>query len=342
MTDRRFLLWGVPLLSLFILVLIDGSRAFSSLAVFAVDLGVTFLFTLVLWLGTRELWARLWRRFPTVDQTVRRLWWLVTAGLLYTSGATVLLVAFLRLFLPNYFSLAPKALLAQIVFNLLPTTVVLLIYESRHFFRQWVANVRRAEQLKGAHAQSQLAALQQQLDPHFLFNSLNTLAALVEPGNVPAQQFVEQLADVYRYVLLSRDRPTVLLAEELAFVETYLALHKARFRANLQVALHVPPAALAYRVAPLSVQLLVENALKHNVASREHPLTLTLTADPVAGYLTVQNSRRPRPAGLAPGTGLGLRNVRHRYELLQAPRPVEVVAEEAVFRVRLPLLEGTR
>jgi LytS/YehU family sensor histidine kinase len=186
--------------------------------------------------------------------------------------------------------------------------------------------------------QSQLEALQSQLDPHFLFNSLNTLSALIEPENEPAQQFVEQLSDVYRYVLLARERTTVSLSEELAFVETYLALHKVRFRDNLRVTQQVPPEALGLSVAPLSIQLLVENALKHNVASREHPLDLRLSADLASGYFIVENTLRPRTAGLAPGTGTGLRNVRHRYELLHAPRPVEVSTDDGWFRVRLPLL----
>ena len=134
----------------------------------------------------------------------------------------------------------------------------------------------------------------------------------------------------------------VPLAEELAFVDIYLALHKARFRDNLRVTQQVPPAVLSTRVAPLSVQLLVENALKHNVASREFPLELRLSADSQGQYFTVENTRRPRPAGLAPGTGTGLRNVRHRYELLQASQPVEVTAEAGWFRVRLPLLGAVR
>ena len=150
---------------------------------------------------------------------------------------------------------------------------------------------------------------------------------------------MEQLADVYRYVLLAQGHATVPLAEELAFVETYLALHKVRFRDNLVVDIAVLPAALTRRVAPLSVQVLVENALKHNVASRQHPLHLRLAV--AAGrpdVLVVENTLRPRTAGLTPGTGTGLANVRRRYELLHAAHPVEVTQADGQFRVKLPLL----
>ena len=150
---------------------------------------------------------------------------------------------------------------------------------------------------------------------------------------------MEQLADVYRYVLLAQGQPTVPLADEIAFVETYLALHQVRFRSNLVVEICLPPAALARRVAPLSVQLLVENALKHNVASRQHPLHLRLsTPHEAPNFILVENTLRPRSAGLVPSTGTGLANVRQRYQLLNPAHTVEVEAREGKFTVKLPLL----
>ncbi|TGE27952.1 sensor histidine kinase [Hymenobacter metallicola] len=339
MNDRRLRLLGIPLLALLItLFTLDELPAEPLPSMLLVHLAVSLLFTATLWLGTRTIWAGLLRRYPAVEQTRRRLWLLAATGLLYTAVATVALVAFMHLLMPPYFSLAPRDLLNQIIFNLIPGTLVLMLYESIHFFEQWEHNVRRAEQLTQAGVQSQLEALQNQLDPHFLFNSLNTLAALIDEANTPAQQFVEQLADVYRYVLLSREKATVPLGEELAFVATYVALQKTRFRDNLRVQHRIPAELLTRRVAPLSVQLLVENALKHNVVSREHPLDITISADEASGYLQVQNSFRPRAAGLGPSTGLGLQNTVHRYELLQAPQPVRIEATAAAFTVALPLL----
>ena len=143
---------------------------------------------------------------------------------------------------------------------------------------------------------------------------------------------------MYRYVLLSRERPTVPLAEEMAFVQTYVALQKVRFRENVLVSYDLPPAALARHVAPLSVQLLVENALKHNEASQAHPLHLHLAADASTRALRVENTWQPRPAGLVPGTGTGLANVRQRYALLGASQPVAVEQAAGIFAVTLPLL----
>ena len=339
MNDRRFRLWGIPVLALLITLLNGPYAGAGAAGRFGVSWGVSLYFTAALWVGSRALWAWLLRRLPRVDQTGRRLWALAGLSVAFVAGATVLLMLPLHALSPAWFPLEQASLLRQMRFNLLPTAVVQTLYEALYFFQQWEANARRADQLARTQTQARLDALQSQLDPHFLFNNLNTLAALIEPENAPAQQFLEQLADVYRYVLLAQGQPTVPLAEEMAFIETYLALHKARFRDNLVVTIAVPPAALARRVAPLSVQLLVENALKHNEASRQHPLHLRLeAAGHMPDFLLVENTLRPRTAGLAPSTGTGLANVRQRYHLLNPARPVEVREQDGKFIVHLPLL----
>ncbi len=336
MNGYRFRLIGIPGLSFFITLLTVSPHGFPTLPHFLISWGISLYFTAALWLGNRALWAWLLRRLPHVDQTARRLSALVGLSVAYTVGATLLLRLPLRALLPAYFPFTWSQEGPAIGFNLLPTLIVNTLYESSYFFKQWQENQRRADQLAQAQQQAQLDALAQQFDPHFLFNSLNTLAALIEPRNEPAQHYVEGLADVYRYVLLSRERPTVPLAEELAFVQTYVALQKVRFRDNVRVSYDLPTPALARHVAPLSVQVLVENACKHNEASRARPLHLRLVAE--GDTLRVENTWQPRAAGLAPGTGTGLANVRQRYALLGAARPVAVTQEAGIFAVALPLL----
>jgi signal transduction histidine kinase len=297
---------------------------------------VSLTFTVALWVGNVYLWQRSVARWPQPAATARRLWVLAAASLTYTFLTTVVLGAGFAAVLSWPWSLATA--LPETGLNLVSTLVVLLIYETRHTFEQLEANMHRANLLAQAQTQAQLDALARQLDPHFLFNSLNTLAALIEPTNEAAQQYVEGLADLYRYVLLSRDRPTVPLADELALVRTYVALQQVRFRGKVLVEYRIDPAALTRHVAPLSVQELVENALKHNEASAARPLHLRLTATPET--LRVENSYQPRPAGLAPPTGTGLNALRQRYALLGAPGPVKVVQFRDRFVVQLPLLPG--
>ncbi|MCI1189236.1 histidine kinase [Hymenobacter sp. DH14] len=343
LNDRRFLLGGIPLLSLVIALVDVPAGTAGRVPLLLGHWAVSLYFTTGYWLANRQLWMTLLARLPRPEQTPRRLWLLAGLAVLVTAAASVLLLLLPHALLPTDFPLTLPALLKQARFSLVPTVAVLTLYETMYFFEQWRASLGRAEALGRAQNQAQLDALQSQLDPHFLFNNLNTLAALIEPGNAPAQDFVEQLADVYRYVLLAQGRATVPLAEELAFIETYLALHKARFRDNLRVEIAITPDALVRHVAPLSVQLLVENALKHNVASREHPLRLRLVAEAdTPDTLVVENTLRPRQAGFAPGTGTGLANVRRRYELLGAGQPVAAGARNGEFVVHLPLLPAQR
>ncbi len=206
MNDRRFLLVGIPVLALLAL-LPRGLLAIRSVPVFLLNWGASVVFTAAFWLTGRALWFALFRRFPGVGQTRRRLWWLAVINSATTALVTLLLLEISAR--AQHMRFSGSDYLREFGLNMVPTVVVQLIYESWNFFRQWEANVRRAEQLQSAGVQSQLEALQSQLDPHFLFNSLNTLSALIEPENEAAQDFVEQLADVYRYVLLAREQPTV-------------------------------------------------------------------------------------------------------------------------------------
>jgi hypothetical protein len=336
MTDRRLLLIGIPAVAT-AAMLMRGISQLPNVPVAIVSWLISLGYTTIFWLSNRALWFALLRRYPSVEQTAQRLWRVALGSLGIGVLATLVLGELLNWILyRQHFRFDQFG--QELALNMVPTLVVHLIYESRHFFEQWKANLQRAEQLARAGTQAQLDALQSQLDPHFLFNNLNTLSALIEPDNVPAQNFVDQLADVYRYVLQAQGRATVPLGEELAFVESYLALHRARFGSKLVVERQVPAAVLARHVAPLSVQLLVENALKHNVASHQHPLHLHLLADPAGHYLIVSNSHHPRQAGLVAGTGTGLANVRQRYQLLHAPRPVAVLEQDGKFIVKLPLL----
>ena len=336
MNDKWIRLTGAPLVAVGMQFVYDGNQAFTRWPLAAQHLAVALVMTVALWEGTRGLLVFMRRLFPRHDQTPRRLVLQTLSSLLFTFVATVAVRwGFQRAF---GIELYPTGQLwHSFLFNLAPTLFVTSLYESAYFFGEWKTNIQRAEALARAGIQSELAVLKSQLDPHFLFNSLNTLTALIDETNAEAQQFVEQLADVYRYVLLSRDKTTVTLCEELAFVEAYVALNKTRFRDDLLVERHIGVGAAQGTVAPLSVQMLVENALKHNRVSPESPLRLVLRAEAgAAGYVSVANNVQPKTS-LEQSTKVGLRNIVDRYRLL-TQQPVQVREEAGVFTVRLPLL----
>lgn len=198
------------------------------------------------------------------------------------------------------------------------------------------ASRRRTEQLEKENLQAQLAALKNQVNPHFLFNSLSILSSLVHTDANLAEQFVEQLALAYRYALEQKDHDLVPLGTEVEFIQAYTFLLKLRFADKFRLRLDLPDAAQrGYQIAPLTLQLLVENAVKHNQMSTLHPLYVSIELDVDGPELVVRNTLQLRPA--APSTGVGLLNIRNRYRLL-TPRPVAAGAEGSEFVVRIPLL----
>ena len=337
MNDKWIRLIGAPLVAVGMQFVYDSNQAFTRWPLAAQHLAVGLVMTVALWEGTRGLLVLMRHLFPRHDQTTRRLVLQTLSSLLFTFVATVAV----KWGLQRAFGieLCPTGQLwHSFLLNLAPTLFVTSLYESAYFFGEWKTNIQRAEALARAGLQGELAALKSQLDPHFLFNSLNTLAAIIDDTNAEAQQFVEQLADVYRYVLLSRDQTTVTLSEELAFVEAYVALNKTRFRNDLLVESHIGAGAAQGTVAPLSVQMLIENALKHNRVSPESPLRLVLRAEAgTAGYVSVANNLQPK-SSFEPSTKVGLRNIIDRYRLLTT-QPVQVSSEAGIFTVRLPLLQ---
>ncbi len=193
----------------------------------------------------------------------------------------------------------------------------------------------RAERDKTHQAQFRYMNLKQQLNPHFLFNSLNILDCLVcEKQTGQASAYIHKLAGIYRYMLQNEEEPTVRLGEELAFVEMYVDLLKVRFADGFDVKVDIPEEAMRRNVVPCSVQLLIENAIKHNIVGSDSPLRIAISA--AGNSLTVTNTLRPKLSGVS-STRVGLNYIRQQY-LDLANKPIEITATDSEYTVTLPLL----
>lgn len=177
------------------------------------------------------------------------------------------------------------------------------------------------------------------MNPHFLFNNLNVLASLLYQDAQQASEFLQQFSRVYRYVLQNHEKEVVEVAAELEFMESYVYLLRARFRESLRIDIIVPEALRSRYVVPVALQMLLENALKHNVSSRSRPLHIEVFATPDHAQLVVRNALQPKVA-MESSTNLGLENIRRRYGFVSS-QPVEVVRDGTSFTVRLPLLHLT-
>ncbi len=195
----------------------------------------------------------------------------------------------------------------------------------------------RSEDLEKQQLLNEIALLRSQVNPHFLFNSLSILSSLVHDDPDLSERYIEQLARSYRYILEQKDQSLVPLRTELEFIRSYVFLLKIRFADKFDLRIDLPEdAADRYRIAPLTLQLLVENSVKHNRMSPAEPLVVEIRINEPELTLTVKNRLQPRSSHPA-STGIGLKNIFSRYALL-TDRPVRAGEEGGLFVVKVPLL----
>ncbi len=200
-------------------------------------------------------------------------------------------------------------------------------------FEEWIASSLEAQELKAQTAKAQFEALKAQIDPHFLFNSFNTLVSLIATDTDKATAFVEQMSRVYRYVLETRSQDTVPLAEEMAIAQDYIQMLKIRHGDRIHIELPREPWPTVL-LAPMTLQLLLENAVKHNGFSAAKPLVIKVEI--AENTLIVSNPITPRTSKEA-STGMGLENLSDRYHKL-SPNNLTYTHDGHVFCVNVPLL----
>ena len=279
------------------------------------------------WMDRHATWSRL-------RQPARRVLTQVGTLVLLTEVFTL---GFVLVYLRVVGETSPVILLdlLPILLNSFYTALLLSgVYIGASFFSNWQDEAQAREEATADAAQARLHVLQQQLDPHFLFNTLSTLTAVIEADQGRAVTFVQRLATVYRYVLQHRHTGRVPLGTELQLVEAYLYLPQTRYPLGLEVETAVDSAHGARLVLPMVVQLLVENAVTHNRIEPDAPLHVRIAAE--GDWLVVENNRQPLAHPPA-STGVGLRNVARRYEA-EAGAAVRVEQTAEWFRVSLPLL----
>ncbi|MBO0930261.1 sensor histidine kinase [Fibrella aquatilis] len=222
-----------------------------------------------------------------------------------------------------------------VLFTILTDAIVTVSYESVHNFSYWQQSKQEVETLSKAQLQAQLDALRQQVNPHFLFNSLNALSALIEENPKQAGAYADELSTVYRYLLRANETPLVTLTAELNFIDSYYHLLKTRHGDALTLERRILPGTETRQIPPLTLQLLLENAVKHNVILPEQPLTIVLSTDETNRLVMSNNIQRKPTRALS--NGVGLSNILSKYQMLDQPAPT-IEDDGREFRVTLPLV----
>jgi two-component system LytT family sensor kinase len=330
--DKWTRIIGIPLLGLSIPFIFNNPIIFD-LKTYCFHALISLISTLVLWQGNRQLVVVMRHRFPDYRQTGKRIIAQSLASLLFTTGA-FLIIYYLQLYLFSGGRFNIYAFIGEIKVALIVTMLVTTIYESVYFFNMWKNSIVEAEELKRTNIQSQFETLKNQVNPHFLFNSLNTLITIIPENQELAMEFVQKLSNVFRYLLQNNSKEVVSLRTELDVVEAYLFLVKIRFGENLYINMQVPEHFLDWHIAPLTLQMLLENVIKHNIISTDKPLTVDIYVE--KDTLIVKNNLQ-RKNSRETSTKVGLQNIINRYKYL-SDREVEVIVTSSSFIVALPLI----
>ncbi|MCU0447097.1 MAG: histidine kinase [Microscillaceae bacterium] len=234
----------------------------------------------------------------------------------------------------NVFIVERKLRMAAYISGALGASLINAGFIGYHYFQEWKNTLLKAEKLEKEKSQVQFDNLRNQLNPHFLFNSLTSLNSLIFENQELASQFLQQLSKVFRYLLQNKDKDLVSLKTELEFVKNYIFLLETRFNNTLKIKIQIPDNQLDKRIVPVTTQILIENAIKHNSIGEGKPLQIDLTV--IEDYLIIRNNRQKKTL-VETSNKQGLENLKNLYTFL-TDKQLDIQEDSEYFLVKIPLL----
>lgn len=296
----------------------------------------SFVFSSVLSFGGNLVVTYFNERISWIEKPVKRLVLTVIYYMSYAFVASYIVILFITI-LDGQIQADNIPWIELIPYTKMPMWAALIfmgLFTTWSWLKEWRISALEAEKLKSEKLAASYQGLKNQLNPHFLFNSLNALSNLVYEDADRSAAFIQKLSKIYRYVLDVQQEELVSLEKELAFANNYLELQKIRFEEALEFKLEITNAT-DFFLPPLSLQLLLENAIKHNVASQEDPLFIHIIQK--ENQLWISNTFQPKSKGIESSSGIGLENIRLRY-LHLSKEEISITQTENEFLAKLPLL----
>jgi two-component system, LytTR family, sensor kinase len=315
------------------------SAVYSHYNIQAPSYDILFVFLLItglVWEGNRLIGRALNADKPR-DKPIRLLVGLFFIGILWSALISMIVVWFIGTVVDGI-PVSGLKMPATLAFTYGTRINLFLHILNAAFFyvNQYKNKQLEAEELKRINTQAQLQSIKNQINPHFLFNNLNVLSSMVMQENPDANQFIEEFSKVYRHILSSQQRELIPLKEELEYIKPYLFLLEKRFPDGIFIETNIPPGFEDYLIVPVSVQMLIENAIKHNIISSNRPLRIQIS---VHGQyqLMVSNNLQTKSTG-GPSTQIGLNNIGQRYEIITGKK-IEIRKSETAFTVLIPIIK---
>ena len=274
-------------------------------------------------------------KFPWKSGILKRLLLEITL----TSLTAIALITLLTFLMQPIFPVDNFAdtMIDYMIVALIMNFVLVSITEGIFFFKRWKDSELQAELLKKEQVIAQLESLKNQVNPHFLFNSLSTLSGLIDYDQKLSKEFVDNLSAVYRYVLEHNNETVVTLRTEVRFIKAYTELLKKRHGDKLAFHFSISESTLERAIPPMTLQLLIENSVKHNIATRQKPLTIEVFSR--NGYLVIRNNLQKKK--VSNSSGQGLENIKKRYRYLSG-EAIQIAEDERYFEVKIPTLDMSK
>lgn len=287
--------------------------------------------TVSIWLGAIVITYFLWKKYPWEKSPKTHL----LLEIIFLSSWASMVMLFVFFVTRKYIDekLMEGNVVEYVAMSIIITFLITSIHECVFFYQQWKENFNKSLKLERANLEAKYETLKTQINPHFLFNSLNTLLSYVEENKV-ASKYVENLSDIMRYVLKSREKEVVLLRDEADIARKYSFIQQSRFGKNLEINIDISEQFYHYSILPLSLQMLIENAIKHNIISQDKKLQITVNVSDDK-YIHVENNLQKKFE--TPSTNLGLANITERYKFLTS-KTVKILETSGKFAVSLPLV----
>jgi two-component system LytT family sensor kinase len=302
-----------------------------------IDFLASIIITILVWEGNLMIDDWMNSKFPWVTKPGKRLMVHLPVSVFFSTVLIYLAMLSFSHFVCNVPEAVKGAFMStSITIGVLVSLILISVEIGTQFFGNWKKSLIEIEKYQSESLQAQLQNLKNQINPHFLFNNMSVLSSLVYKDQDKAVDFINQLSKVYRYLLENQDSELVTLESELNFIQSYTYLLQIRFDTNIKFEINISEKQLNTHIPPMALQLLIENAIKHNEVSSEQPLTVSIRT--INDILEVTNNIQLR-TNYEVSSKTGLRNIKDRYVYF-TDRAVEVIQENNSFTVRIPLLNS--
>lgn len=339
MTSKDWWLYFFPLYPILILFnyWLFGPDYFKYIPQFIKTTLIGIVVASLLWFLLMHTMLFVRRKYPSFSQSSRRI---ILSFLLYaiiTAGFTLTVMQLYAYWHFYNFRFTADIFLKVMIIGVLSNFINGGTYEFIYTFEKWKQEIAEKEELQKLQFQKELHALKSQVNPHFLFNSLNSLSSLIGDEPEKAERFLDEMSKVYRYLLRNNEVELTNLATELQFIRSYFHLLKTRYGDGVELQIDVSPKNEDYLLPPLTLQLLVENAVKHNMLLKESPLQIAIIS--VNERQLIVSNNLQKKTNKVDSNKVGLRNIAAKYRLMNQP-DIIVEQKDGMFSVKIPLIEN--